>query len=415
MGIFGPSEAMSWNQSICLRVVTHASRSAKPESAAGSPIPAIFGPSSPASFAYFDPASSCWKTYQATFLSGLEQFSETWPDSGTMRSGCVYERQISARPTCESGSLLWPTAQAHDAQGAKTPEQVEAMRAKGHGVSNLNESAARWPTARSEDSESYGNHPGASDSLTGVSRNWSTPRTITGGGESAERKKELGRENSGGGDLQAQVDTWLTPHGMFGTDHTGKTGRGGEFAKQANQWQTPATDSFRSRGGDRVDEMGLDQQARFFPTPQSRDWKSGDASEATANKNARPLNEIAERWNTPHAPRANDSNNSESTYLGGQVASLQDLAIPDGPPLSAQGQTLRRQSQPIHRQGTLRELVRKNALSVSQGAGADNYESNSPLKSNWLSLRESHGRNRLSPRFVEWLMGVPMGHTETND
>jgi hypothetical protein len=32
---------------------------------------------------------------------------------------------------------------------------------------------------------------------------WPTPRTPTGGPESAERKKELGRKNSGGGDLQA--------------------------------------------------------------------------------------------------------------------------------------------------------------------------------------------------------------------
>jgi hypothetical protein len=34
-------------------------------------------------------------------------------------------------------------------------------------------------------------------------------------------------------------------------------------------WQTPATDSFRSRGGERKDEQGLDQQARgFWPTPR---------------------------------------------------------------------------------------------------------------------------------------------------
>ena len=51
---------------------------------------------------------------------------------------------------------------------------------------------------------------------------WATPRTITGGGESLERKQQLGRTESGGGDLQAQSE---------------------------QQWQTPATDSFRSRGG----------------------------------------------------------------------------------------------------------------------------------------------------------------------
>jgi len=42
----------------------------------------------------------------------------------------------------------WAAPQAHDKQGPKTPEQIEAMRAKGHGVSNLNEVAqtAGWPT-----------------------------------------------------------------------------------------------------------------------------------------------------------------------------------------------------------------------------------------------------------------------------
>jgi hypothetical protein len=45
--------------------------------------------------------------------------------------------------------LSWATPQAHDAQGPKTPEQIAAMRAKGHGVKNLNEQAC-WgtPTAR---------------------------------------------------------------------------------------------------------------------------------------------------------------------------------------------------------------------------------------------------------------------------
>jgi hypothetical protein len=39
----------------------------------------------------------------------------------------------------------WATPQAHDAQGPKTPEQIAVMRAKGHGVKNLNEMVT-WPT-----------------------------------------------------------------------------------------------------------------------------------------------------------------------------------------------------------------------------------------------------------------------------
>jgi hypothetical protein len=42
---------------------------------------------------------------------------------------------------------------------------------------------------------------------------WPTPRTITGGPESAERKQELGRTASGGGDIQAValLASWNTP------------------------------------------------------------------------------------------------------------------------------------------------------------------------------------------------------------
>jgi hypothetical protein len=39
--------------------------------------------------------------------------------------------------------------------------------------------------------------------------------------------------------LRNQVATWNTPHGMAGTDASGKLGAGGEFAKQATQWPTP--------------------------------------------------------------------------------------------------------------------------------------------------------------------------------
>ena len=75
---------------------------------------------------------------------------------------------------------------------------------------------------------------------------WPTPRRITGGAESAEQKKQHGRLKSGGGDLQAAV----------------------------LMWQTPMADPFRSRGGTRVQEVGLDRQAREFPAPVSRDHQA---------------------------------------------------------------------------------------------------------------------------------------------
>lgn len=168
-----------------------------------------------------------------------------------------------------------------------TPEAWEAFKARekakgrngnGHGET-LAAKVASWPSPRSEDSESAGNHPDATDSLTGATKlwttpqahdvtargsgqkpcpkagnaclardaaSWPTPRTLTGGGESAERKKELGRENAGGGDLQAA----------------------------AQDWQTPSTERFRTRGGNRSDEMGLDNQAKWA-TPAASEARQG--------------------------------------------------------------------------------------------------------------------------------------------
>jgi hypothetical protein len=74
---------------------------------------------------------------------------------------------------------------------------------------------------------------------------------------------------------------WPTPNTPSGGGNlmsTPKHTGGIDLEGAAELWQTPATDSFRSRGGDRKDEMGLDQQARLqWGTPASRDWKGANS------------------------------------------------------------------------------------------------------------------------------------------
>src|ERR1017187_10285623 len=53
---------------------------------------ADYGPNMQGFFASFDRASCSWKTSQACLQGGLETFSETWPTSGTMRTGKCYQR-----------------------------------------------------------------------------------------------------------------------------------------------------------------------------------------------------------------------------------------------------------------------------------------------------------------------------------
>jgi hypothetical protein len=228
-----------------------------------------FGLSSPVLLGSFDPDTYLLRTSQAClFLEQCPEWSESWPDSGMWDSGGVYELQTSAPVTSESACSLWPTTRSSSGGGNKSAYEGAPYRPA------LAQRTQTWPTARQEDVESCGNHPGAVDSLTGAAKLWNTPRAITGGAETAERKQELGRTESGGGDLQAQTQLW----------------------------QTPATDSFRSRGGDRKDEMGLDQQARMYfvqhhcPSPPAPAIPDGLASSEPAPTSRRRLNPRFVEW-----------------------------------------------------------------------------------------------------------------------
>lgn len=77
----------------------------------------------------------------------------------------------------------WPSPGASDGNGGKGPRK---------GVS---------PTGRMPDGSKVTMDLSAATKL--ALSGWPTPRTVTGGAESAERKQELGRTTSGGGDLQA--------------------------------------------------------------------------------------------------------------------------------------------------------------------------------------------------------------------
>jgi hypothetical protein len=104
------------------------------------------GRSSSECCAMYDPASSSWKTCQASFLpdESSGRYSVDWPRSGTMRNGRVCPRL--------------PLALRIDASGGSASRTTDE-----------------------------------------VDPSWPTPRTVTGGAESAERKQKLGRTDSGGG------------------------------------------------------------------------------------------------------------------------------------------------------------------------------------------------------------------------
>ena len=184
--------------------------------------------------------------------AGLTPFLGSWPTWGSLLNGELFQQPAWAPATggkeSSSSQPKWDTPDCcPDApnSGSNRTAQIAGLG---------NQAKAMWPSARAEDSESCGNHPGATDSLNGAIKQWLTPRaTDTQSGEGSE--------------------TFVKRMG----DRTAACFQ--SIPAQVAQWQTPAVDSFRSRGGERKDEMGLDQQGRTWPTPASRDEK-GENSES---------------------------------------------------------------------------------------------------------------------------------------
>ena len=65
-------------------------------------------------FAKYDRDMQLWKTFQQYLTMDWELYSETWPISGMMRNGIVYQHGNSELRKLVSGRLLWPTPCASD-------------------------------------------------------------------------------------------------------------------------------------------------------------------------------------------------------------------------------------------------------------------------------------------------------------
>jgi hypothetical protein len=81
-------------------------------------------------FAKYDQDLCLWKTQQCSLLEDWEQFSEIWPEWGSMQNGECWEQPKLAHHTKEIEFGLWPTPTATDATRG-SPETMEAKQARG--------------------------------------------------------------------------------------------------------------------------------------------------------------------------------------------------------------------------------------------------------------------------------------------
>jgi hypothetical protein len=231
---FFPTSSPSQQISIAakwLRCVVdgHVLRQALLEPERGQKMSAGFCLKSSESFAKLTRPYSWEKTFPEYSLFKEEghgvTFSQTWPQQGSMQNGECFLRKKSGRHIAAIGLSSSDTSR---------------------------DTGSRWPTARTTDTNS-----GRGCVEIGATGQWPTPKTLTGGPESAERKQELGRTESGGGDLQSATGNWGTPTSRDwkdGSSHPGdRNGRGdnGLVSLSGAEVGNPQSDD-ESRGSGRI-------------------------------------------------------------------------------------------------------------------------------------------------------------------
>ena len=193
-------------------------------------------------FLYYDPVTLSWKTSQRCFFEGWDEFSETFPKSGMMRSGKLYQRQPLVQGTDESECLLWRTPQAQEA-GAK----IETLYTKDGQPAKVGQRA-------------YRQQPDGRRVLQSVTLNqqvqmWATPTTMDSlppkSAEALNREATIARPGrSKPANLRDQVSNmhlWPTPRARSGASR--KPGTGGKCLQEEalkRHWPTPKTGDWRS-------------------------------------------------------------------------------------------------------------------------------------------------------------------------
>jgi hypothetical protein len=163
-------------------------------------------------------------------------------------------------------------------------------------------------------------------------------------------------------------------------------------------WQTPKTPT----GGGQEDEQGLDQQARLWPTANTRD--SSDAARHTTTTGVMhpgtTLTDAVRNWPTPASRDWRSEESLENRDLQhapnlSQYCYLRDLeSLLPAPPTQA-GQRFWSHYRILRR--LCRQLKERLPSPYSKGGRFQNGK--------WQ--RAAMFRKKLSPDFVCWLMGLP--------
>jgi len=192
---------------------------------------------------------------------------------------------------------------------------------------------------------------------------------------------------------------WPSPSAHDGNG-TGEHGQGGlDLRTKVEEWQTPASDSFRSRGGERKDEQGLDQQARIWQTPNGQNFTSRKQAGDTERQPL--LDQQATQWASPKSRDWKGGLGAVERQSPDLDKQAEHYFRPD-PETPKHGSASSESAPTSHQQWITprTENVKGSTQRLKQG-------SNESVES---QAKEMMGpRKRLNPTFVSWLMGWPEG------
>jgi len=356
----------------------------------------VSGLSSHGSFATFDPDGCLWRTSQESLfptpttknLAGFYQrgcglFLERFPNSGSMRSGLLFERPTWAPPRRETGRSFWPASGAAQMNDGERPES--------------------WYARQAALKEKGCNGNGAGVPLAIATKAWATANAPNGGRVMSREDVEAKGATATGKrqvDLESQTRHWSTPQahdmapgnrdrvGRYGTEHGGRN-----LTDEVVKWSAPRSEDAESCGNHpRSEGDSL--------TGQVRNWATADANTSTRSNGVMGpnLREQTQNWAAPTSTEARQGYQSRPEGMASRQnqESLTTQAIDFSRPDKAHGTS----------EGTLTEAIPRGLPALT----VERFES---LRTRMLK----HGRKldetrvgstlRLNPAFDAWHMGFP--------